>query len=287
MNDQAEAVVDEPEVSAEAEEYAEESQIENESDELASDDADDESDEGEAEDFDEIEYEGKKYAVPKELKDAFLRQGDYTRKTQEVAEQRKALEEQQASFQQAAQLQQANLQAYAQLSALDGQLQQYGQVDWQKYSESDPVQAQQAWFQYQALKDQRSNIAGQISQHEQMTLQQQREMTAKQLEKGKQVLAAEIPNWSADLGKELSKVGVDAYGFQPEEMQQVIDPRMVKVLHDAAQYRKIMTKAKAKPNASPDAKPVRSVKGKSPARKDPSKMTTEEWMAWRNKQVSR
>lgn len=40
----------------------------------------------------EIEYEGSKYKLPPELKDAFLRHADYTRKTQEIAQQRKEFE---------------------------------------------------------------------------------------------------------------------------------------------------------------------------------------------------
>src|SRR5947199_238059 len=40
----------------------------------------------------EVEYGGKTYTLPAELKDALLRQADYTRKTQEVAQGRKALD---------------------------------------------------------------------------------------------------------------------------------------------------------------------------------------------------
>ena len=39
-------------------------------------------------DTEEVDYEGKKYRVPKDIKDALLRQSDYTRKTQELAEHR-------------------------------------------------------------------------------------------------------------------------------------------------------------------------------------------------------
>ena len=40
----------------------------------------------------EVEFEGKTYKVSPEIKDALLRQADYTKKTMEVAEQRKAYE---------------------------------------------------------------------------------------------------------------------------------------------------------------------------------------------------
>src|SRR5438105_8523 len=44
----------------------------------------------------EIEINGKKYTVPAELKDGYLMQADYTRKTQEVADIRKTVEAQKA-----------------------------------------------------------------------------------------------------------------------------------------------------------------------------------------------
>ena len=102
-------------------------------------------------DDEEIDYEGEKYRVPPKLKDAFLRMADYTQKTQEVAETRKAIEGERAAFEQERNLaaqsyqrQQANLQAYASLSALDGKLEQFGSVNWQQWSDQDPVEAQKA-----------------------------------------------------------------------------------------------------------------------------------------------
>lgn len=47
--------------------------------------------EAEAEDAEDIEYEGQTFRVPKVLKDAFLRNADYTQKTQEVAARRLSL----------------------------------------------------------------------------------------------------------------------------------------------------------------------------------------------------
>ena len=59
------------------------------------------------EDAEEAEYDGKKFTGPKGIKEAILRQADYTRKTQEVAEQRKQVEAQAAQVQQFAQLTEA------------------------------------------------------------------------------------------------------------------------------------------------------------------------------------
>ena len=86
----AETVVDDnegflPQVGDEEPETDETEEIEGEGDE--------ETEEGEGEtDTAEVELNGEKYKVPAALKDAFLMQADYTRKTQEVAEVRKTAE---------------------------------------------------------------------------------------------------------------------------------------------------------------------------------------------------
>jgi hypothetical protein len=234
--------------------------------------------------FEEVEYNGKQYQVPSELKDALLMQGDYTRKTQEVAEQRKAFEQQRQEFEQAVQAQQQNLQEYAQIAAIDGQLEQYKSVDWNKFTEDDPVQAQQEFFKYQQLKDMRQGMAEQVKQREYEALQKQQATLAKQLEQGKETLAKEIPGWSDDLRNDLASHG-QTYGYSAEEMNQVIDPRAIKVLNDAYLYRKSLNKATAKPK--PEVKPVKPIKGKSSGKKDPNKMSIDDWMRERNKEVAR
>lgn len=49
-------------------------------------------------DFAEVEYEGSRYQVPKQLEKAILQEADYTRKTQEVAQQRKLMEQSQSAL---------------------------------------------------------------------------------------------------------------------------------------------------------------------------------------------
>src|SRR3954468_9858746 len=82
------------------------------------------------EDLEDIELEGKQYRVPKDLKDGYLRQADYTRKTQEVAEQRKAVEEREKAFQDQARLHQEHIKDVAKLVTLDEQIEKYQKYDW-------------------------------------------------------------------------------------------------------------------------------------------------------------
>ncbi|OOZ36801.1 hypothetical protein [Solemya elarraichensis gill symbiont] len=294
MTDQAQAVESEvveatPAVQPETTEV--ETEVTNEELKDALEAAGTSEEEGEPE-FTEIEYEGQTYNVPEELKEAFLRQSDYTRKTQEVAESRKEFETQKEAgtrqlveVQQAMQLQQQNLQGYAQVASLDAQIQQFEQVDWNELINNDPVEAQKLQWQYGQLKEQRNQAAQQISQREQQVQLQQQQQIAQMVEQGKEVLAKEIEGWSPEVASQLTEYG-KTQGFNDAEMAQVIDPRHVKILHKAHLYDQVIAKAKTRRPAGVKAAPTKKVTSGRTASKDPKKMTTDEWIAWRNKQVA-
>src|SRR3954462_9621136 len=99
----------------------------------------------------EIEHEGRKYLVPKSLKPLLLMQADYTRKTQEVAEQRRAV---QAERQALHQTSQAELDAYARAATLGQHPPQHQQADWVAWHDSDPFASSAATSEYNMLRDQ-------------------------------------------------------------------------------------------------------------------------------------
>jgi hypothetical protein len=239
----------------------------------------------------EIDYEGEKYRVPPKLKDAFLRMSDYTQKTQEVAETRKAIEGERAAFEQERNLaaqsyqrQQANLQAYASLSALDGKLEQLGSVNWQAWSDQDPVEAQKAFFEYNQSKDQRAQLANYIHTQEQQAQQEQARTVMQMAERGKEVLAKEIPNWSPDTAKALRGTGAEL-GFNDAELSSIVDPRQVKVLYYAKIGLEALNKAKASKPSVVEAKPVKTIRaGVSGSHANPDDMSVDDWLKWRNKQ---
>ena len=82
------------------------------------------------EELDETEYEGKTYKVPKEIKDALLRQSDYTRKTQELAEIRKAAEFERQSIAAAKEADEAADELKSDLRTVDKALKSFENVDW-------------------------------------------------------------------------------------------------------------------------------------------------------------
>lgn len=209
-----------------------------------------------------LKVNGEEIEKPLEEVIALAQQGaDYTQKTQQVAEQRKALEAQEQALQAQAQLlqQQAELQSaligdVAKLTALDQQLEAYARVNWQELSDNDFVEAQKLFFTYNQLQQQRGAIAQELEAKQTAMMQAKQQELAQRIEKGKEILAKEIPNWSRDTSQAIISTGKE-YGFTEDELSQVYDPRYVKVLHDAMQWRKLQSNPTVKNKVS-QAKPV-------------------------------
>lgn len=248
---------------------------ESETEESQETDEDTEDEEPEAEENDESEdseneqpksvklkVNGEELEKPLDEVIALAQQGlDYTKKTQEVAEQRKALEEyaqtvkvQEEVFMQQVQLQNALIGDVAELTAVDKQLAQFNDVNWQELSDNDFVEAQKLFFTFNQLQQKRSTLATELETKAQQVQQNQAKRMQEQIERGKEILAKEIPNWSRETTQELITIGKD-YGFTDDELGTIIDPRHVKVLHDAMQWRKLQKNSVVKNKVS-QAKPV-------------------------------
>jgi hypothetical protein len=193
---------------------------------------------------------------------ALAQQGlDYTQKTQQVAEQRKELEAyaesvkaQEQAFQEQMQLNNVLIEDVAKITSLDQQLNQYANVNWQQLSDNDFVEAQKLFFTYNQLQQERSALVSQFEAKKQQVVQKQTQLMSEKIAKGKEILAKEIPNWSPETNQALLSTGKD-YGFSDAELNAIVDPRHVKVLHDAMQWRKLQQNSTVKKKVS-SAKPV-------------------------------
>ena len=240
-----------------------------------------------AEELEEIEHEGKKARVPKEFKDAFLRQRDYTQKTQELSENRRAWDAQQATAQQAAQLREATFAESAKVFANRERLQQYRNLDWDAIQAADPNQAMKLDRDMRRLEAETNQLAQGITQKQQHMAFMAQQETAKRIEDGQRQLAREIPGWSPELAGKLLQ-SAKSLGFNDSELAHVNDPRTVKLLHKAHLYDQIMAKQAAKPPPTPLPKPVTKVGGGNATNtKALSDMTPAEHAAWRNERRNR
>jgi len=246
-------------------------------------DADESADDADSavEETEEVELDGEKLAVPKsaaeKLRAAMLRQADYTRKTQELAQQRQQAEE---SFQQRearVAAEQANIQSVARVMAIDERLQQYANVDWQALNQSDPVRAQSEYFTYQQLKDARGGLVSQIQQQESQRALRDSEAQAKAAQQAQEVLSREIKGWGPEVAKSLREVA-KSLGADAKAIDNIRDPWIVKALHAQKQLMDLQAKASKAP-AAPAAVPVKTITGAtSKATVDLDKLPIDEYM---------
>lgn len=237
-------------------------------------------------DLEEVEHDGKKYAIPKALKPALMMNADYTRKTQELADQRRALEADAASTRQAIEFQRQLAQQHRELVAAEVQIEPYQKLtpeQWQQWSAQDAGAAQQAWMTYQALKDKRQGLAEQVMQAERRRAFEAQQSTARRFEQAEADVRAEIKDWSKDRQEALWQTAV-ALGAKPEERGAVTSAWMVKALHRAALYDQMVQKASAPAPATPAA-PTRTVGNAAKATPDPRTMSDDEWVRWREKDL--
>jgi hypothetical protein len=252
-------------------------------------DLDSEEQTGEEEEQDEIEVDGKKFALPKsaaeKLKAERMMQADYTRKTQDLAEQRKSFE---VETQKTREGHQAYLNEYAKVVAIDQQLEEYGKVDWAALIDQDPALAQKLEVKRRELEGLRVKAAEAVTQKQQQFALNEQQETAKRVQEAQAYVAREIPGWSGGRDVALAQYAV-SNGMNAQEIGAlaVKHPQLLKFMHKAELYDQLEKKRSAKPAAA--AAPIKPATQITAARtgtqRDPNKMSTAEWMAHRNSQL--
>lgn len=226
----------------------------------------------------------------------YQRQADYSRNMQRVQAEMQQAQQLQARYQQ--QLEQFIPESVARIQALQQAAEQYRQE-----GNFEALAAVQYDMQAEAARYQQANAEQErLKEEQQHRIQQQRTMGLKHAE---QVVLESIPEWKnpstrkAEIG-EVTKVITDfvskIYGEQAQSIladinDGVYGPMPVILAREAMLYRKLMAKVAArkagKSEQTSAPAPVTTVKTSGGASKNPSNMSTEEWMAWRNKQVGK
>ena len=250
---EAEAVEADAEMPEDAEEYSQEYATEDEGDFEAEDDAGEQDDAS----FDllsaTVEVDGEEITV-EELKRGSMRQRDYTRKTQELAEARKELE---ANFEE---IQRERAQYAQMLPALQERLQQpvEQEPDWDTLYDTDPTMAAKAERQWRKQQEERAAQLQAVEAERQrmMGLEQQRleQMQARYFEEQREILPELIPEWrdSSVASKEAKDIRgfLLKEGFSEQDVNGLTNATLVKLarkamLYDQGQTR--ATEAKKKP----------------------------------------
>ena len=177
-----------------------------------------------------------------ELLNGYSRTADYQKKTQSLAEQRKAVEADRVKIAEAAQTRET----YAQrLQVIEQLLHQQNQgEDLSQLKAEDPI----AYAVAMAEKMERDKQLQAVQIERQRVQQEQQSYTQAQLQKHIQAeqakLVEAIPEFKDDVKAEVVRRDIRNYaksqGFTDQELSQVYDSRAVLALYKAAQYDKLM-----------------------------------------------
>jgi len=209
-----------------------------------------------------VKIDGKEVQVPlSELLNGYQRQSDYTKKTMEAAEQRKAADAETQKAQQERQQYAGELQRMA--VQLEGVLEQQGQIDWNALIESDPVEylkQQQLFQQRQALYQQNMSEQQKLAQQFQT---EQAQAHQSYLAQQRDDLLAKLPDWKDDAKAAAEKTAISKFlqdqGFGDEDISSIADHRHVLIARKAMLYDQLMAKANVQAKKVQEA-PQRVVK---------------------------
>lgn len=208
-----------------------------------------------------VKVDGEEVEVPlDELLKGYSRTADYTRKTQAIAEARKAAEQEAAMARE-------ERKRYAQtLEVLDAQLKgtQQPEIDWDRLYQENPVewvrqrellrtkQEQQAW-----VENQRRALA------QKQALEEQQE-AEKTLESERAKLLEALPEWRDTTKARAEKAKIVSYateklGFTQDEISDLYDARAVLALRKAMLYDEVMNRQQnLRPKIQQKAKPMKA-----------------------------
>jgi len=211
-------------------------------------------------------------------------QGDYTRKTQEVAEQRKSAEAQMEFATKLGSLKGDALKAFSDGQRLASEIERLEQVDIGALWQSDPDQARRI---SDAISSKRGDFQRQVNavtQHENAMDAEQQRYVATQLEAGRAKMSQLVKGFDAKGEADLIQYAVK-HGIPEQDVKRwALNPITSAFAWKAMKYDALQASTKAasaaKPTQAPTA-PVRAVAGKpSASAKTPDQMSDDEYYRW-------
>ncbi|QDP52885.1 MAG: putative scaffolding protein [Prokaryotic dsDNA virus sp.] len=212
-----------------------------------------------------VEINGQNVDI-EEVKLGYMRQADYTKKTQAVAEQRKQAETQTQNYE-------STLQAL--LTAANADISRFANVNWEQAAVENPEQYKQAKAMYDQTKQTHDFIKMQAENHTKQMEQRRQQEMRNQADESLSVLKATIPNWGNDLYNSIGEYA-NTLGVSREEFNEVTDHRLITALYKAQMYDKAKAKTTKKikssakktlsSNKAPETKVARDTKAEQEAR---------------------
>lgn len=199
-------------------------------------------------------------ATESELKAGYLRQADYTRKTQEVAQARKEADQ---AIAQQVQIVQTLAGEIGEFQALQNQVAAYSGVDWDALEREDPAAAAQHFRKFQTLKEKAQAAAAKVQYARQQFDQTQQQAFIQGVQEAEQRLTEKVKGITRDevvkTFATLQKMGadqktIDLVRSNPALAEAVIYANRYMELQDKKPQ--IAQKAKALPPVTVKARPA-------------------------------
>jgi hypothetical protein len=214
-----------------------------------------------------------------ELVKGYSRQSDYTKKTQELAEQRKQFED--GSVKYKAELDQIQHERQQYLSVLSGYieknsgLEKFSNINWEELRDFDPMEYVSKREEFREAKEKIQEAKGQYEEAQKKQESSHRQSYQEALHKEHASMVEKMPDWGVP--EKQSKIAqnlrtyAESQGFSTEELNSLIDHRSLLVLTKSMEYDKLKSsnpKAKKIKNAP---RVARSGKGTAKSSNDRAK----------------
>lgn len=198
-----------------------------------------------------VKIDGEEFEVTlEELRNGYQRQADYTRKSQSLAEQRKAYE---ANINAVQQERQQYAQVLGQMAnAQNAELQKYQEIDWRQLKEDDPMEYMEKRLEFQETRERVAALKSEQQRVQQQTESEFMSVLQEKVQREAELLSKALPDYAnpdANLRTELRNYAL-GLGFSPQDIDGITDHRVVLVLHKAMLQDKaekgVQTQRKAK-----------------------------------------
>ena len=283
----------ETEQTAPTEEEESTEEIQDESLEEESEEEAEESDEGEEEESEETddgEEEDPLYAVTvngeehevtfDELLRGYSRQSDYTRKTQELSNDRKQMEELQKQYNSEVSTIQAERQQYMEslnqiIANSSAGLDKFANLDWQSLKDTDPIEYVTKKEEFREAQERVQQMQQEQYHAQQRHAEESKKLRTQILQEEHGKLSAALPEWGEPEKQKKMATEIRDYassqGFSAEEINSLVDHRSLLVLLKASKY-DAMQKADVKSKKIKNKpKVIRAGKGRSSGDESKSK----------------
>lgn len=212
----------------------------------------------------DFEWEGESYKLPKKLaeslRDGTLMRADHTRKTQEIADQRRELAGEHARLVQQAQAMKAGAEGISRLDAANNTLVQLDAALTQALEAGDSIRATAIQRDMRKWEGHRAEVQQWLGAVQQTVVSQNDAATRQRWEETNSRLTKEIPGWEkGELNAKISEWAIKQGGFTPESVRNITAYPVVKALYKAYLYDQSQSAKKPAAPQRPTPQPTRQI----------------------------